>query len=90
VFGLIRLLIGIVILGGMIWCGSTVKLGKRTAFGHVRAIWESPEGKDARDGVARKAREVKKDVAELLREDDAAVGSAPRHRARPPSPDAGL
>jgi len=77
VFGLIRLFIGIVVLAGMIWCGATVKLGKRTTFGHIRAIWQSPEGKDLRQGVSEKAREVRHDVGEALREREARPDAGP-------------
>ena len=31
--------------------GSTVKLGKRTFFGHVQAIWGTEEVRDLKDGV---------------------------------------
>jgi hypothetical protein len=36
----------------------TVKLGKRTLYGHIKAIWSTPEAKDARDGIKEKTREV--------------------------------
>ena len=36
----------------------TVKLGKRTLYGHIRAIWSTPEAKDARDGIKEKTREI--------------------------------
>ncbi len=72
-------------------CGATVKLGKRTFFGHVSAIWNTEEAQDARDGIkpvvddaAEKAKKVsdkvapvvKKKVHELTSEPDA--GPAPR------------
>ena len=35
--------------------GSTVPLGKRTLFGHIQAIWASPEVGDMKDGIKEKA-----------------------------------
>ena len=52
---MIKLLIYLVIIGGLAYCGATVKLGKRTFFGHVRAIWHSEEMEDLKDGVKEKS-----------------------------------
>lgn len=30
-------------LGAIVWFGATVKLGERTLFEHVEAIWKTPE-----------------------------------------------
>jgi hypothetical protein len=77
-------------------CGATVKLGKRTFFGHVSAIWNTEEAQDARDGIkpvvddaAKKAKKVgdkvapvvKKTVHELTEERDA--GAAPKTAPKP-------
>jgi hypothetical protein len=51
----IRLLIWLALAIGLVVCGSTVKLGSRTFFGHVRAIWATEEAKDMRDGIKGKA-----------------------------------
>ena len=40
---------------GLVVCGSTVKLGSRTFFGHVRAIWQTDEAQDMRKGISDKA-----------------------------------
>jgi hypothetical protein len=40
---------------GLAYCGATVKLGERTFFGHVRAIWATDEVQDLKDGVKEKA-----------------------------------
>lgn len=37
------------------YCGATVKLGKRTFFGHVQAIWAAEETQDMVDGVKEKS-----------------------------------
>ena len=52
---MIRLLIWIALIGGFIFLGSTVKLGNRTFFGHVRAIWHTEEAQELKDGVKEKA-----------------------------------
>lgn len=52
---MIRFLFLVAIAIGLVVCGSTVKLGKRTFFGHIAAIWETPEAKDMRDGIKKEA-----------------------------------
>jgi DUF438 domain-containing protein len=52
---MIRLLVFIVLAVGLTVCGSTVKLGKRTFFGHVRAIWHTEEVQDLKEGVKEQA-----------------------------------
>lgn len=52
---MIRLLIFLAIAGGLAFCGSTVKLGNRTFFGHIRAIWATDEAQDLKEGVKDKA-----------------------------------
>jgi hypothetical protein len=52
---MIRLLVFIVLAVGLTVCGSTVKLGKRTFFGHVRAIWHTEEVQDLKEGVQEQA-----------------------------------
>ena len=52
---MIRLLIWIALIVGFIFVGSTVKLGRRTFFGHVRAIWHTEEVQELKDGVKEKA-----------------------------------
>jgi hypothetical protein len=37
------------------YCGATVKLGDKTFFEHVRAIWHSPETQDLKRGVEQTA-----------------------------------
>jgi hypothetical protein len=47
----IRFVLYLVIAIALAWCGSTVPLGSRTFFGHVRAIWATPEAQDMKKGV---------------------------------------
>ena len=78
----IRGLITLVVVGVLVFFGATVKLGKRTFFGHVSAIWNTQEAKDMREGVGEKAgpvvdkieRGVKAGVKEATK-DEAGAGS---------------
>jgi hypothetical protein len=47
----IKFLLYLAIAVGLAYCGATVKLGKRTFFGHVRAIWHTEEVQELKDGV---------------------------------------
>jgi len=51
----IRLIVIVVLVIALAYCGATVKLGKRTFFGHVRAIWSTEEVQDLKKGVKDKA-----------------------------------
>lgn len=52
---MIRLLVFLALAGALAFCGATVKLGNRTFFGHVRAIWHTDEAQDLKNGVKDKA-----------------------------------
>ena len=58
VFGLIRSLITLVILGSLVYCGATVELGEHTFFGHMSRIWASDETRELVDGVKDKGEPV--------------------------------
>ena len=83
-----RFLITLIIVGVVIFIGSTVKLGKRTFFGHVGAIWSTPEAKDMREGVGEKAgpvvekieRGVKAGVREATKDEPAGSGAGSARR----------
>jgi hypothetical protein len=51
----IRSLVTLAILVALIYLGATVKVGKHTFFGHIRAIWHTEEVQDLKDGVKEKA-----------------------------------
>jgi hypothetical protein len=67
----------------LVWCGATVKLGKRTFFQHVSAVWSTPEAQDMKDGIEQKAgpvldkveRGVKAGYHEATRGDGGTEGS---------------
>jgi len=50
-----RLLLFLAIAGALAYCGATVPLGKRTFFGHVRAIWATEEVQELKRGVEEEA-----------------------------------
>ena len=52
---MIRLILFLAIAAGLCYCGATVKLGKRTFFGHVRAIWHTEEVQELKEGVKETA-----------------------------------
>ena len=53
---MLRWLVILVLAGLLAYLGSTVKLGKRTFFGHVRAIWHTEQAQDLKHGVEDTAR----------------------------------
>jgi chloramphenicol 3-O-phosphotransferase len=52
---MLRLLVMLALIAGVAYFGSTVKLGQRTFFGHVRAVWSTGEAQDMRKGIEEKA-----------------------------------
>lgn len=52
---MIRLLVFLAFAGALAFCGATVKLGNRTFFEHVRAIWHTSEAQDLKNGVKQTA-----------------------------------
>ena len=55
VHAVIRFFVALVLVVMLGWCGATVKLGKRTFFGHVQAIWATDEAQDMNHGIREKA-----------------------------------
>ena len=53
---MLRFIITLAIILGLAYCGATVKLGDKTFFEHVRAIWHSPATQDLKRGVEDTAR----------------------------------
>jgi hypothetical protein len=52
---MIRLIVFLALAIALSVCGATVKLGTKTFFGHVRAIWATDEVQDLKKGVQDKA-----------------------------------
>lgn len=76
---MIKLLFYLALAVGLAYCGATVKLGKRTFFGHVKAIWATEEVQDLKTGVEETAgpaaRGLKNKVHEITADDP--TGSKP-------------
>ena len=79
---MIRLLVFLALAGALAFCGATVKLGNRTFFGHVRAIWHTDEAQDLKKGVTDKAApaagKIKKGIEagyNAMTDDDAGVAA---------------
>jgi hypothetical protein len=47
----IRAIVTLALVAGFIWAGMTIKLGKRTFFGHIGHIWHSEEAEEMKEGV---------------------------------------
>ena len=56
---LIRGLIGLALVGGLVYAAVEIPLGDRTLVGHIRAISGTKEGQQLVEGVKQKAVEVK-------------------------------
>jgi hypothetical protein len=59
----LRLLRLIFVLGGfaaLLWFGTTIKLGDRTLFEHIQAIWKTPESQ----GLVRGAKDKVNDLVD--------------------------
>jgi hypothetical protein len=90
---MIKFLIYLALAIVIVWLAVTVPLGKRTLWGHMGAIWATPEVQDLKNGVEEKAgptvekvkRGVKAGMDEADKDDvhDAgidALDAAPVHR----------
>jgi hypothetical protein len=79
-----RFIITLAIIAGLAYCGATVKLGDKTFFDHVRAIWHTPEAQDMKRGIETTAAPAVHKLEHgaeagyraITGSDDAGVGSA--------------
>lgn len=77
-----KLLITLVIVGGLAYLGATVPLGKprpnapngRTFFQHVAAIWKSDDVVDLKNGIEEKAGPAAEKLREKVHEMTAPEG----------------
>lgn len=91
---MIKLIVLLALAGALAYCGATVKLGKRTFFGHVQAIWKTDEVQDMKDGITEKAgpavekvtRGVKKGIEEATKDDPEPTGSGSQAQPAPATP----
>jgi len=52
---MIRFLLYVALAIGVAYVATTVPLGKRTLVGHIRAIWQTEEVQELKEGVKEKA-----------------------------------
>jgi hypothetical protein len=79
-FRLIRFLISLAMTAAFLWFAVSVPLGKRTLWGHLRAIFSTPEAKDLAEGTREEAERVADRVRQELHPLDM---SAPRRVKAP-------
>jgi len=80
----IRFLLFLALAAAIGYCGATVPLGNKTLFGHIRAIWHSPETQDLKNGVQETAgptmhrveRGIEQGYKAMKEPEDAGVGAA--------------
>jgi hypothetical protein len=80
---MIRWLFILAICAVLAFCGATVPLGKKTFFGHVKAIWSSEPMSELKDGVKEtagpatdKAKEFVKGGIDAVKKSGSGSGSA--------------
>ena len=89
---MIRLIVILALAAGLAYCGATVKLGKRTFFGHIQAIWKTDEVQELKQGVKDTAgptvERVKKGVKKGYEAatEDGSAGSGSQAPARSGAP----
>src|SRR5688572_24313126 len=59
-----RLLFTLLVLIAVFWFATTVKLGKHTLYGHVRAIFATQEAKDLAEGAKDEAKKIRERIRE--------------------------
>jgi hypothetical protein len=77
-FGLIRLVFWLFIAAIVVWFSTTVQLGSRTLWGHLRAIGATKEAQDFAEGTKQEAKKV---AEKLFEHPDA--GAHPKHPSPP-------
>jgi hypothetical protein len=72
-----RFLVSLVMLAALVWFATNVKLGKRTLWGHLVAIFATQEAKDLAEGTKEEAEKVARKVREELHRDGGAARAKP-------------
>ena len=79
---MIRFFVLCALVLGFIWFGSSVKMGRRTLFGHVRAVWATDEAQEMKRGVEEGTKPV---LDKVKRGVEAGYREATRDAAPEPS-----
>jgi hypothetical protein len=69
-FRLVRLFVSLAMTAAFVWFAVTVPLGKHTLWGHLLAIFSTPQAKDLADGTREEAHKVADRVREELHPPD--------------------
>jgi hypothetical protein len=83
VFRLLKLGFAVAAFAAIAWFGTTVKLGDRTLFQHLRAIGDSKESHDLVAGTKKAAGPLVDDVRRRITGEPAAIADAPPASASP-------
>ncbi len=75
--GLLRFCFSLLLLAIVVWFATTVQLGDRTLWGHIKAIAGTHEAKDLAEGTRKEAQKV---AEKLLSSPDASVPEPRKHR----------
>src|SRR5271154_346388 len=86
-FRLIRFLFSLLMLAAVVWFAVNVPLGKRTLWGHLHAIFSTPEAKDLADGTKEEAQKVADKVRQGLHQTDMTTTSRRQHAPLDPVED---
>ena len=76
---LIRLVFWLIAFAAIAWFATSVPLGDRSLWGHLVAIWATPEAQDLKRGTEDEAKKVAERFRDELHRDGGAT--------RPPSPE---
>jgi len=87
-FRMIKVMFMMAMFVAVAWFGSTVKLGERTLFGHLRAIGSTKESQELVDGTKQSAKPLVDDVRRRIAGETAAA-TPPGNPAVATVPDAG-
>ena len=83
-FRLVRWLLSLAVLAMIVWFATNVSLGKRTLFGHLRAIFAAQEAKDLAEGTKEEAGRVADRVKQELAKDKTPGEEVPVPAAKRP------
>src|SRR5262245_17236058 len=76
-FRFFRLLLSLAMLAAFIWFATSVRLGKRTLWGHLSAIFATQAAKDLAEGTRDAAEKVARRVRSELKRDAGEARSQP-------------
>jgi hypothetical protein len=76
-FRLMRLLLTLAMLAVLVWFATNVRLGKKTLWGHMQAIFATQAAKDLADGTKEEAKNVARRVRDEMHHDGGTAKGKP-------------